>query len=84
MRRTSIDQRVKRELSRATEFERNRRISLVEDALEHPGSEICKSMQATNGRLIEVHQSLKEIFKRREVSYCRKFIILYMRDASPE
>lgn len=68
MRRTSIDQRVKRELSRATEFERKRRISIVEDALENPCSETCKNMQATNNRLIEVHQSLKEIFKRREVS----------------
>ncbi|XP_066932463.1 UPF0430 protein CG31712-like [Clytia hemisphaerica] len=66
MRRTSIDQRVKRELSRATEFERKRRISIVEDALENPCSETCKNMQATNNRLIEVHQSLKEIFKRRE------------------
>jgi len=66
MRRTSIDKKLKSLLNKEVECERHRRISVMESSLENPKSLVSRCMEHTNNVLSQVHNNLKDLFKRRE------------------
>ena len=74
MRRTSIDKNLKSLLNKEVESERHRRISVMESSLENPESLVSRCMERTNNVLSQVHDNLKDLFKRREVYKDMRFL----------